>query len=263
MSAGLPQARECWNIAGAAATLEGVRPLIGISSYARGGTRLSFSVPCEYVDAIRRAGGVPVVLPPVLGPVREALDAIAALILPGGGDIHPERYGGDEHDANYGHCHERDHFELGLVRAALDRDMPVMCVCRGMQVLNVALGGDLIAHIPDVFGARVVHRTPDVQATPHPVRIAPDSHLARVYRGTSVTVQSVHHQAVGRLGEGLRAVAWADDGVVEGIESARHDFVVAVQWHPELDVPGDDSPYGLFDELVARSRGYGARRAAS
>jgi putative glutamine amidotransferase len=240
-----------------------VRPLIGISSYARGGARLSFSVPCEYVDAIRRAGGVPVVLPPVLGPVREALDAIAGLIFPGGGDIHPEHYGGDDHDANYGICHERDCFELVLARAALERDMPVMCVCRGMQVLNVALGGDLIAHIPDVYGTRVVHRTPDVQAIPHPVAIAPDSHLARVYGETSVTVQSVHHQAVGRLGEGLRPVAWAADGVVEAVESDRHGFVVAVQWHPELDVPTDERPYSLFDELVVRGRAYAGLHCTS
>lgn len=232
-----------------------VRPLIGISSYARNGTRLSFSVPCEYVDAIRKAGGVPVVLPPVLGPVPEALDALAGLIFPGGGDINPQHYGGDDHDANYGICHERDHFELELARAALERDLPVMCVCRGMQLLNVALGGDLISHIPDVYGTSVVHRTPEVQAIAHPVSIASGSQLERVYRGTTATVQSVHHQAVGRLGEGLRAVAWASDGVVEAIESARHDFVVGVQWHPELDVPADDQAT-LFDELVERSRAF-------
>lgn len=233
-----------------------MRPLIGISSYARGGTRLSFSVPCEYVDAIRRAGGVPIVLPPVLGPVHEALEAITGLIFPGGGDIHPEHYGGDDHDANYGVCHERDHFELVLARAALERDLPILCVCRGMQILNVALGGDLVPHIPDVYGTRVAHRAPDVQPVPHPVTMEPGTHVARVYGGTSALVQSVHHQAVGRLGEGLRAVAWAEDGVVEAVESERHAFVVAVQWHPELDVPGEDVPYTLFDELVGRSRAY-------
>lgn len=232
-----------------------MRPLIGISSYARGGQRLSFSVPCEYVDAVRRAGGVPIVLPPVLGPVHEALDAVSGLIFPGGGDIHPEHYGGDDHDATYGVCHERDHFELALMRAALERPaLPVLCVCRGMQLLNVALGGDLVAHIPDVYGTRVIHRTADVQALPHEVTIAPESHVARVYRVTTATVQSVHHQAVGRLGEGLRAVAWAPDGVVEAIESERHEFVVAVQWHPELDVPSEEGVHDLFAELVHRSR---------
>jgi putative glutamine amidotransferase len=237
---------------GRAVLSETVRPLIGISSYARGGPRPSFSVPCEYVDAIRRAGGVPIVLPPMLGPVTEALDAVSALILPGGGDIHPDHYGGDDHDTTYGVCHERDNFELHLARAALERDLPLVCVCRGMQLLNVALGGDLIPHIPDRFGMQIVHRTPDVKATPHPVDIASESHLARVYGAGSVTVQSVHHQAVGRLGDGLRPVAWAPDGVIEALESERHAFVVAVQWHPELDETGDGHPRTLFDELVAR-----------
>jgi len=232
-----------------------VRPLIGISSYARNGARLSFSVPCEYVDAIRRAGGVPVVLPPVLGPVPEALAALSGLIFPGGGDINPTHYGGDDHDANYGISHERDHFELELARAALERGLPVVCVCRGMQLLNVALGGDLVAHIPDVYGTSVVHRTPDVQAIPHAVSIAPGSHLERVYRTTTATVQSVHHQAVGRLGAGLQPVAWAADGVIEAIESVQHAFVVGVQWHPELDHPAADETT-LFDELVERSRAY-------
>lgn len=221
---------------------------------------MSFSVPCEYVDAIRRAGGVPVVLPPVLGPVRESLDAIAGLILPGGGDVNPEHYGGDDHDTTYGVCHERDAFELVLARAALERDLPIMCVCRGMQLLNVALGGDLIPHIPDKFGVQVVHRTPDVQAIPHEVSIAPDSHVGRVYGTTNATVQSVHHQAVNRLGDGLKPVAWAEDGVIEAIESERHAFVVAVQWHPELDAAKDDPPLTLFDELVIRSRAYAGNR---
>jgi putative glutamine amidotransferase len=257
MAAALPQGRECWNIEQPADTLVVVRPLIGISSYGRGGQRLSFSVPCEYVDAIRRAGGVPIVLPPVLGPVQEALDAVSGLIFPGGGDIHPEHYGGNDHDANYGICHERDHFELVLARAALERpNLPVLCVCRGMQLLNVTLGGDLVPHIPDVFGTAVVHRTPDVQAIPHAVEVAPESRLASVYGATSITVQSVHHQAVGRLGEGLRAVAWAADGVVEAIESERHDFVVGVQWHPELDVAVEDRARDLFHALVEKSRRY-------
>jgi putative glutamine amidotransferase len=238
-----------------------VRPLIGISSYARGGQRLSFSVPCEYVDAVRKAGGVPIVLPPILGPVHEALDVVSGLILPGGGDINPEHYGGDDHEANYGICHERDHFELVLARSALERrDLPIVCVCRGMQILNVALGGDLVAHVPDVYGTAVIHRSPDVQAVPHEVTIDAESRLAEMYGSTTVTVQSVHHQAVGRLGEGLRAVAWSEDGVVEAVESENHPFVIGVQWHPELDWETDDTSVGLFRALVERSRAYAAER---
>jgi len=236
-----------------------VRPLIGISSYGRAGERQTFSVPCEYVDAVRVAGGIPIVLPPVEGETA-GLDVVAGLILPGGGDVDPSHYGGDRHDANYGISQERDRFELALARAAIARPfMPVLCVCRGMQLLNVALGGDLIAHIPDQFGTSVVHRAPQLQAVPHDVRLDPESRLARLLGETEFTVQSVHHQAVGRLGDGLRAVAWAEDGVVEAVESDRHAFLIGVQWHPERDALSDPRPMRLFEELVACADGYSRR----
>jgi putative glutamine amidotransferase len=237
-----------------------VRPLIGISSYGRAGERQTFSVPCEYVDAVRMAGGVPLVLPPVEGETPEGLDAVAGLILPGGGDVDPEHYGGGHHEANYGISQERDRFELALARAAIVRStMPLLCVCRGMQLLNVALGGDLIAHIPDQFGTAVVHRAPQLKPVPHGVRLDPQSRLARLLDGTELTVQSVHHQAVGRLGDGLRAVAWSDDGVIEAVESERHAFVIGVQWHPELDALSDSRPLRLFEELVACAGAYARR----
>ena len=239
-----------------------MRPLIGISSYGRAGERQTFSVPCEYVDVVRAAGGVPIILPPVENEIPEALQAIAGLILPGGGDVDPAHYGGRHHEANYGISRERDRFELALARAALERPgLPVLCVCRGMQLLNVALGGDLIAHIPDHFGERVSHRHPERLPVPHPVRIEPDSRIAEILGTTDLVVQSVHHQAVGRLGEGLRAVAWSPDGVIEGIESERHPFVVATQWHPELDALSDARALRLFERLVALSNGNGRRCA--
>ena len=234
-----------------------MRPLIGISSYGRAGERQTFSVPCEYVDAVRMAGGVPVILPPVEGETPEGLDAVAGLILPGGGDVDPAHYGGGHHDANYGISQERDRFELTLARAGLSRPgLPVLCVCRGMQLLNVALGGDLIAHIPDQFGDLVVHRTPQLKPVPHAVRLDPASRLADLLDGTELVVQSVHHQAVGRLGDGLRAVAWSEDGVVEAVESERHPFVIGVQWHPELDALSDPRPMRLFEALVTAAVAY-------
>jgi putative glutamine amidotransferase len=237
-----------------------VRPLIGISSYGRAGERQTFSVPCEYVDAVRMAGGVPIILPPVEGETPEGLDAVAGLILPGGGDVDPEHYGGGHHDANYGISPERDRFELALARAAVARPgLPVLCVCRGMQLLNVALGGDLIAHIPDHFGDSVVHRTPQLKPVPHGVRLDPRSRLAALLDATELVVQSVHHQAVGRLGHGLRAVAWSEDGVVEAIESEDRRFVVGVQWHPELDALSDSRPMRLFETIVAAARAYERR----
>jgi putative glutamine amidotransferase len=244
------------------------RPLIGISSYGRAGERQTFSLPCEYVDVVRLVGGVPIVLPAVEGEIPEALDTIQALILPGGGDVDPAHYGGVRHEANYGISAERDGFELAIARAALARpELPILCICRGMQLLNVALGGDLVSHIPDHYGNGVVHRNPERLPVIHPVRIDPGSRLAAMLGTTDLEVHSVHHQAVGRLGEGLRAVAWAPDGVVEAVESETHPFVVAVQWHPELGALGDERPRRLFEALVARACGTASdvpgRRAAS
>lgn len=244
-----------------------MRPLIGISSYGRAGERQTFSLPCEYVDVVRLAGGVPLMLPAVEGEVPEALEVIDALILPGGGDVDPAHYGGVRHDANYGISPERDGFELNLARAALARgDLPVLCICRGMQLLNVALGGDLVSHIPDQYGTQVVHRHPDVLPVQHDVRIEPTSRVARILEATEVVVHSFHHQAVGRLGRGLRAVAWSPDGVIEAVESDEHPFVVGVQWHPELGALSDERQRRLFEALLAHRRGTSAadrRRAGN
>jgi putative glutamine amidotransferase len=231
------------------------RPLIGISSYGRAGQRQTFSLPCEYVDVVRLAGGVPVVLPAVEGEIPEALDAIEALILPGGGDVDPAHYGGVRHEANYGISPERDGFELALARVALARpELPVLCICRGMQLVNVALGGNLVSHIPDHYGHEVAHRHPDLLPTQHPVRLEPGSRIARLLGTTELVVHSVHHQAVGRLGTGLRAVAWSPDGVIEAIESDRHPFMLAVQWHPEQGALGDARQRRLFEAIVNETR---------
>jgi putative glutamine amidotransferase len=238
--------------------------LIGISSYGRAGERQTFSVPCEYVDVVRLAGGVPIVLPAVEGDIPEALDVIDALILPGGGDIDPAHYGGVRHEANYGISAERDGFELALARAVLARrDLPVLCICRGMQLLNVALGGDLVSHIPDRFGEDIAHRHPEHRPVQHPVRLEAKSRLAAILGADALTVHSVHHQAVGRLGEGLRAVAWSPDGVIEAVESERHPFLIGVQWHPELAALGDDRQRRLFEALSGNGGAASARLAAS
>jgi len=234
-----------------------MRPLVGISSYGRAGQRQTFSVPCEYVDVVRLVGGVPIILPSVEGEIPEALETVEALILPGGGDVDPARYRGLPHVANYGISAERDAFELALARAALARgNVPVLCICRGMQLLNVALGGDLISHIPDHFGERVSHRRPEHLPIEHPVHIEPTSHLAAILGTTELVVQSVHHQAVGRLGDGLRAVAWSPDGVIEAVESEEHPFLIGLQWHPELGALGDDRQRRVFERLVHATRDF-------
>jgi len=254
----------CWNLGPHPDNLTRVvtRPLIGISSYGRAGQRQTFSLPCEYVDVVRLAGAVPIVLPAVEGEIPEALAVVDALIFPGGGDVDPAHYGGRRHEANYGISVERDGFELALIRAALARDLPMLCICRGMQLLNVALGGDLVSHIPDHYGDRVVHRRPDVLPVQHDVRVEPTSRLGEILGVTELSVHSVHHQAVGRLGQGLRAVAWSPDGVIEAIESTERTFVTGLQWHPELAALADERQRRLFEALVTRRPADARRRAA-
>jgi len=230
-----------------------MRPLIGISSYGRAGTRQTFSVPCEYVDVIRKVGGVPMIIPPIEEEVPEALEALSALVLSGGGDVDPIHYGGVRHEAVYGVSEERDRFELALARAALERRLPILCVCRGMQLLNVALGGNLVEHIPDHYGDEIQHRHQEHMPCTHAVRVEAKSRLAEILGTTDLDVRSWHHQSVGKLGTGLRAVAWSPDGVIEAIESNDHAFLVGVQWHPEMDALGDGRQRRIFEALVSSS----------
>ena len=227
------------------------RSLIGISSYARDGDPPAFSVPCGYVDAVRAAGGTPLVLPPGEAEPERLLDLVDGLILAGGGDIAPAAYGGEPHETIYSVSEERDQFEFAVARAVLSRpEIPLLCICRGMQVLNVVCGGSLHAHVPERFGDRVAHRLAPRHRSQHSVRVDGESRLARLLATTQPDVCSWHHQAIDRLGEGLRAIAWAEDGVIEAIEHTTHPWCIGVQWHPEmqLDVPNQRR---LFAALVA------------
>jgi putative glutamine amidotransferase len=231
------------------------RPLlIGISSYARDGQPPAFSLPCGYVDGIRAAGATPLVLPPGETQPAHLLDLLDGLILAGGGDIAPAAYGGEPHETIYAVSEERDEFEFTLARAALARrDIPLLCICRGMQVLNVVCGGTLHAHVPERFGDRVAHRLPPRLTSRHAVRIETDTRLAHILGATQVEACSWHHQAIDRLGEGLRPLAWAADGVIEAVEHTVHPWCLGVQWHPEMQL--DEAPQrGLFAALVAATQ---------
>lgn len=224
--------------------------LVGISSYARSGQPPSFSLPTGYVDAVRRAGAVPVVLPPGEPDPARLLDTLSALVVSGGGDISPSAYGGRHHETVYSVCEERDAFEFGLTRAALaDTRLPLLCICRGLQVLNVVCGGTLHVHLPDHYGERIAHRAPPRDTSMHAVRIDPDSRLARILGTTDADVRSWHHQAIDRLGDGLRPVAWAEDGVIEAVEHVEHPWCVGVQWHPEMQLD-DPVQQRLFGALI-------------
>lgn len=234
------------------------KPVVGITTYltpaAWGAWNLEAAlVPATYVRAVERAGGVPLLVPPGAS-FDETLDRVDALVFSGGSDVDPELYGAAAHEETVGIFRERDDFELGLMRAALERDVPMLAICRGSQVLNVALGGDLEQHVPDRVGTDVHKETPGVFAE-HDVEVLPDTRLGSIV-GERVDVKSHHHQGYGSLGDGLREAARAPDGTVEALEAPARRFTVGVLWHPE---EGDD--LALFEALVREADAYRATRA--
>jgi putative glutamine amidotransferase len=204
----------------------------------------------RYLDAVRSAGGLPVILTPVHGsaidPLLERLDAVC---LSGGPDLHPSAYGAEAHSELGPTEPELDLFELALVRRAVGRGMPVLGVCRGAQVLNVALGGTLHQHLPDLGGELEHRQQAPGRETTHEVKLAPDSRLAKMVGRPELQVNSFHHQAPATLGSGLRAVGTAADGIVEAVENAGKGFVYGVQWHAECLVERPEH-FALFEGLV-------------
>jgi gamma-glutamyl-gamma-aminobutyrate hydrolase PuuD len=229
--------------------------VIGITTYltpaAWGAWELDAAlVPASYVRAVARAGGAPLLVPPGAS-YEETLDAVDGLIFSGGSDLDPELYGEQAHPETNGWVRERDDFELGLMEAALARDVPLLAICRGSQVLNVALGGDLEQHVPDRVQSDVHKETPGVFAD-HDVAVLPDTTLSSII-GERTEVKSHHHQGYGELGSGLREAARAPDGTVEALEDPTRRFTVGVLWHPE---EGED--LALFEALVREANEYRA-----
>jgi putative glutamine amidotransferase len=196
-------------------------------------------LPVTYADAVSTAGGMPLLLPPIEGTlgsmvafVESALDAVDGLLVAGGADVDPARYGALRHPYTGSARPDRDEWEIALVRAAMQRGLPVLGVCRGMQVLAVALGGTLIQHLPDATGNEEHCQVVGVHGR-HRVRISADSRLGEV-AGSHIEVSSYHHQAVDRLPTPLVPTAWADDGTIEACEADDGNWTVGVQWHPEV-----------------------------
>jgi gamma-glutamyl-gamma-aminobutyrate hydrolase PuuD len=214
-------------------------------------------IPASYVTSIEHAGGRALVLPPAEPDAEANLDLLDALVVSGGPDLDPALYGAEPHPATDAPGRERDRAELALLRGALERDMPVLAVCRGSQVLNVARGGDLVQHLPDVVGHERHKHTPG-QFADHAVALDAESRLGRVLGGAHAPVKSHHHQGYGRVGEALRPVAWADDGTVEALEDPDKRFALGVLWHPE---EGEDK--ALFEALVEEARRYREERLAA
>ncbi len=225
------------------------KPLIGITCYVEQATWGPWCVPAAlvpltYVRAIEEAGGRALLLPPSDAAVEETLDALDGLLLSGGADIDPALYGAAEHSETEAVRADRDSAEMLLLEAALRRDLPMLAICRGMQLLNVARGGVLVQHLPDVTGTQT-HKQQAGQFAEHDVTVALDSRIGELV-GDRGSVRSHHHQGIDSVGNGLREVAWAEDDTVEGIEDPDRTFAIGVLWHPE---EGEDRK--LFEGLVA------------
>lgn len=208
----------------------------------------AFGAGRTYSHAIDRAGGVPVIVPPLefaAESVRTVIDRVDALVLHGGGDIDPARYGQDPTtDELYGINARHDAAELAIITAALDRGRPVLAICRGLQIMNVALGGTLVQHL----------EVPDHRREFHPVELLPECRVAAAM-GTNhpQRCHSFHHQAIDELGDGLQIVGRHADGTIEAVEKSGDAWVVGVQWHPEDNAESESDQQGLFDELVRRA----------
>src|SRR6266516_2378729 len=231
-----------------------MRPIIGITAYAEEATWGVWTlpaalIPLSYVRSVERAGGRALLVPPIEGGVEETLDRLDGLVFSGGSDIDPDVYGAEAHPTTLGTRPERDRAELALLTAALERDLPVLAVCRGSQVLTVALGGALEQHVPERVG-HDGHKEVAGTFSEHGVEITPGTRLHEIV-GERGSVKSHHHQGYGRLGTGLREAARADDDTVEAIEDPSRRFTVGVLWHPE---EGEDAR--LFEELVEQARAY-------
>ena len=238
------------------------KPIIGLTTYGRTERNLHsnfydahYVIPAAYVDAVRRAGGVPILLPPDEPAWRELLAVVDGVVLIGGGDVDPALYGGNAAHPRLSLAGaERDSFEMALARElANGTPRPTLAICRGMQMANVALGGSLHEHLPDIR-QEDIHGFADVEWVIQDVQVEPGSRLAAALGQTAVTPASSHHQAVKNIAPELTVTAVAPDGIIEGLELPDHPWFVAVQWHPEATAVTDETQQRLFDALVAAAR---------
>jgi putative glutamine amidotransferase len=228
-------------------------PIIGITAYKRSDSG-EYAILETYVNAVRRAGGIPILFPPGEAHPEQLLSAINGLVLTGGGDIDPQQYNGTAHATIYKIDPERDAFELSLAKHALHQQLPILGICRGMQILSVVSGSKLIPHVPDFFGNAIAHRVSQFQHTRHWVDLDPESRLGQAVGVTQMEVVSWHHQAVSIAPPGWRAIAHAPDGVIEALEHEHHPWAIAVQWHPEMSAATDPLQQQIFQAFIEAAR---------
>ncbi len=238
------------------------RPIIGITGYGASEMLIKdehydayLSSPADYAQAVLRAGGIPMVIPPIAKGAQSLLARLDGIIFSGGADIHPEYYAGNANDPNLlPHDRLRDQVELELIKHAITmQELPILGICRGAQLLNVALGGSLLEHLPDHIDDDI-HRDDEGLWTTHDVHVVGGSKLADAMGAKLVHTMSGHHQALGRIAPSLTVTASSVDEVVEGVELQTHPWCLGVQWHPETTAAHDETQQRLFDALVIRAQ---------
>ncbi|HEX7679606.1 MAG TPA: gamma-glutamyl-gamma-aminobutyrate hydrolase family protein [Thermoanaerobaculia bacterium] len=237
------------------------KPLIGIGSDVaqKHGERDRAFVYTTYIESLKRAGAVPVLIPPQPENVADVLDGLDGLLLAGGDDCDPSEYGEERHPSCETMDPRRQQNDVGLARLARQRGVPTLGICLGLQVMNVAAGGTLIQDIDSAVETEIDHASEPSDRQRHDVHIEASTKLGRILGTRALNVNSSHHQAVGRVAEGFRVTAQAPDGVVEALEDPSHVFYVGVQWHPE-DMPGEPSATAIFGAFVDAARKHAHER---
>ena len=232
-----------------------MKPLIGIGSDVakRQGERDRAFAFTTYTEAIRRAGGIPVVIPPQPENADEIIEELDGLVLAGGDDCDPSAYGEARHPTTEPGDPRRLTNDLSLAKAARERGIPTLGICLGAQMMNVAAGGTLIQDIDSSISTDIKHASEPADRHRHDVTFEKNTRLSNILGGRPLNVNSSHHQAVGKVGEGLKVTAHAPDGIIEGLEDPSHPFYVGVQWHPE-DMTGEPSASTLFGAFVEAAR---------
>jgi putative glutamine amidotransferase len=232
-----------------------IKPIIGIGSDVQSpeGRRESAFTYLTYVEAVRRAGAIPVVIPPQPENAGQLMRELDGFLLAGGFDCDPKAYGEDPHSTIEPMDPRRQANDLALAEAARTHEVPMLGICLGLQVMNVAAGGTLIQDIDSQHETEIRHASEPEDRGRHDVIVEKGTRLAGVLPALEFNVNSSHHQAVGKVGQGLRVTALAPDGIVEGVEDPKHPFYLGVQWHPE-DMTGEGSASALFAAFIEAAR---------